>query len=166
MDYLPSLSTDALIVAVIGLLIAYGLVFGQMGLNRLAVSIYVGLVLSATFARQLHEMVATSQYGGISLSLTVVQLVLLILPVALLQLGHHRLHMRHKSSMAVTLVLAVLVALLITGSVFMQMEEDVLRQITDNSNLASWIYDLRLWWVGLVPVAMAAEVFLRPRPHH
>lgn len=163
---IPALNTDSLIFATIALVVVYGVVAGQMGVMRLAISTYVGLVLAATFAKPIFDATNQGNFGGTVVSITIVQLVLFIVPVVLLQLGHHGHHVRMKGSKIVALVMAVLTALLLVSSTFSQLDATTLKSVIDGSNIASWIYDFRLWWLGLVPVGIAAEVFFRPKPRH
>jgi hypothetical protein len=65
----------------------------------------------------------------------------------------------------ITTLLSVLTSLLIVSSVLQQLDPVTQGHITSDSNLAAIIYNLRLWWLGLVPIAIAAVAFIRPKHH-
>jgi hypothetical protein len=164
---LPQLSTDAFIIAGIGLVVVYGLAAGQVALMREAISIYVGIVLAATFGKPLYDFSLHSANGSLPVNQTVFQLALLLLPVILLQFGGHRDHRtKHRTSMIATLILAIATAMLLISSVLKQLNPVDLSHTLDGSNLASQIMNLWLVWVAAVPLAIAAAGIIRPREKH
>jgi hypothetical protein len=160
---IPAINTDAMIIATVLLAIVYAVIAGHTAIARLAASIYVGLVLASTFGGIVH---ANTTQAAFKISSEAARLALLALPVVLIQLGHHRVHTtKHQTHFVITSLLGVLTAMLIIASVLLQLEPGSREAITKESNLASLIYSLQLWWLGLVPVAIAAVAFIRPKRH-
>lgn len=164
---IPSLSTDAIIIGAIALVAVYGMIAGHGALVREAISVYVGIVIATTFGKPLYDYIQASAGGGLAVSQTLVQMTLLVLPIVLLQFGHRAPHTgRHGYSHIVTFILAVLTAMLIVSSVITQLDDVSRSHILDQSNLAAQIYNLRIAWIGLVPLAIAASAVFRPKAHH
>lgn len=163
---LPSLSADAIIIGVIGLVVAYSLIVGYAALVREAISVYVGLVLANNFGPPLYVYLAHGGGKGYPVTQTEVQLFLLILPIVVLQFGRHHGHTAHKHSLIVTLIVALLTALLLVSSALSQLNPLSLGSTLNQSNLASWIYQFRLAWLGLVPLAIAFSALVTPRLKH
>lgn len=164
---IPSLSTDALIIGATALVAVYGVIAGHGSLVREAISVYVGIVIATTFGHPLYEYIQHSAGGGLVVNQTLVQMLLLVLPIVLLQFGHRAPHSsKHGYSRIITFILAVLTAMLIVSSVIGQFDDVTRGHILDNSNLASQIYNLRIAWIGLVPLAIAASAVFRPKQHH
>lgn len=164
--FIPSLSTDAMIVVVLGAVVVYGVITGAARLTRLAISVYVGLVIVSSLAPLFRSGVATIPFG---LSQGMANIILLTLPILLLQFGsHHGSTHAHKRGhyMPLTILLATLTALLIIASVVGILDAPMRKQILLESNLASQIYALQLAWIVAVPVAIAAMAFIRPKKHH
>jgi len=163
---LPTLSTDALIVVTVGLVIAYSVLAGYAALVRESISVYVGLVLAAAFGRPLYDYLWQSTNGNLPVDQTVIQLTLLGIPIVLLMFGRRHTHGAHKHNIAITLALAVATAMLLVSSVLIQFDDTTRTIITAQSYLAGWIYDFRLLWLGAVPVLIGASALIKPRPHH
>lgn len=163
---IPAFSTDVLIVAATLLVAMYGLLAGQAALIREAISIYVGLVIALYFGKPLFDYLQQSAGGNLPVNQSSVQLILLALPIIMLQFAHHKAHIKAHSSIVMTFILALLVALLAVSSVITQLDPVALNRIRTDSNLASWIYDLRLAWIGLVPVSIAMTAILQRRQAH
>ena len=140
---IPHPSTDLVIILGGGLVVLYGLMRGQGALIREAISTYVGLVLAATYGKTLFQYIQVHAGGGYGVSQTIVQMILLLLPVLILQFAHHTPTMRHKSNFIITVILAVLTAMFLISSVLSQFSPVDLNHITEESNLASQIYGLR-----------------------
>ncbi|HSX41483.1 MAG TPA: hypothetical protein VLF21_02540 [Candidatus Saccharimonadales bacterium] len=164
---LPSLSTDAIIIGGTALVAVYGMLAGHGALVREAISVYVGIVIASTFGKPLYDYLQHSAGGGLGVSQTLVQMLLLVVPIVLLQFGHRAPHTgKHGYSHIVTFSLAVLTSMLIVSNVIAQFDDVTRGHILDQSNLASTIYNLRIAWIGLVPVAIAVSAILRPKDHH
>jgi hypothetical protein len=161
---IPALSSDIIILACFALVAAYGMIAGQGSLIREAISVYVGLVLANNFGKPLHDYI--QQGSSYEVNETVVRLVLLAIPIIVLQFAHPHMKSRHKPSMIITLILAVLTAMLLISSVMDQLSPIDLNRLTDESNLAAQIYNLRLGWLGLVPIVIAAAAIFRPKEKH
>lgn len=157
------ISTDAAIIATIGLMVVYGIVAGQLMLARLAASFYVGLVLAAYATAPLHEAIGTSSLGGFDVTKSFVQLGLLVLPVVLLQFGHHQVHGRHKADFVQALVMGVLTAFLAATAVFIQLDDVTRQNLLDGSLVASYLYSLKLVWLVAAPIAIVLFHFLHAR---
>jgi hypothetical protein len=163
----PTLSTDFVILLALGLVVLYSLVVGHAALVREAISLYVGLVLAATFGSQAYAKIAGGD-GHFPLSQTEVKVLILILPVVLLQFGHHKVAHKHHYSFVVTLILALLTGLLAISSVMSQLDAGALQTTLNNSTWASWIYDFRYAWLAGVPIGIAASALFggKSRSHH
>ncbi len=163
--HIPAFSTDAIIVATSALVVVYGMLAGYNPLVRESISVYVGLVISSTFGKPIYDYIG-QQSGAANVGLTAVNLALFFLPIVLLQFVHRNApHGHHTASYMLTILLALLASLLMISSVLTQLDSVTLSHITDQSNLADWIYQLRLVWIGAVPVAIAAGAIFRPKHH-
>ena len=163
---LPAMSVDAMIVAAIALVITYSLVAGHAALVRESISIYVGLVLASSFGKTVYEVASKNASENSIITQTLVNLILLILPVILLQFGRLHSKTHHKHRLVITLILATAAALLLASSVLVQLDPRTLTEVTQQSNLAAWLYELRLVWLASVPVAIAASALIKPKDHH
>ncbi|HUC87311.1 MAG TPA: hypothetical protein VMR75_03260 [Candidatus Saccharimonadales bacterium] len=161
----PTLSTDATIIVITGLIFAYGVVAGYTALVRESISVYVGLVLANSFGNTAYDAITNNAGNHFPVSLTEVRLLLLIAPILILQFTRRHGHGAggHKHSLVVTLVLAALAAMLVVSSGLGQLSQTALANTVLNSNLASWIYQLRLLWLAAVPIAIAAGAILHPK---
>jgi len=157
---LPSLSVDGIILAVVGLVVVYTLIAGYAALVRESISIYVGLVLAGNFGRPLYEQITGGAGSKFSVSQTDVQMLLLIIPIVVLQFGRRHHHSAHRHNLVVTLISALLTALLLVSSALGQLSDLALTTTLEQSNLASWIYQFRLLWLALVPLAIVATGLL------
>lgn len=162
----PAFSTDLFIILTVLIVGVYGVVGGQGALIRETISAYVGIVLAATFGGPLYEFSKAQAGGSLPFEQSVINLMLLILPILILQIAHRRHHVRQHSSMIITLILAVLAALLLISSVIAQLSPLTISRITEESNLAAQIYNFKLAWLGLVPVAIAASAIFNSRSQH
>ncbi|HEX7259466.1 MAG TPA: hypothetical protein VF272_00870 [Candidatus Saccharimonadia bacterium] len=164
-DFVSALSLDAAIVVTTLLLVVYSVVRGHMALIREAISIYVGLVLSASLGEPVYDYLHNAA-ASLPLNETAVKLFLLLAPVVVLQIGRHHPRGGHKHHLIITFVLAVMTGFLLISSVLNQLDQVTLSHALENSNLAAWIYEFKLVWLGAVPLAIAASAFLRPKGHH
>lgn len=163
---IPQLSTDAMILAGTGLVVAYSMIAGYGALVREAISIYVGIVLAGAFGETVYNYASNGPAANLPITQPTVQLALLVIPIILLQFGRRHVHGAHKHHMIITLLIAVLTAMLLISSVMAQLDSDTLSGITEASNLASWISHLRLVWLGAVPVAIGVSAIFKPKRHH
>ena len=163
---IPSFSTDLIIIAVILVVLVYGMIAGQVSLIRETISIYVGIVLASTFGEPLLEFSKSTGGENLPINLMMVKLTLLILPVLILQFAHHKAHGREHASIIITMVLAVLAGMLFVSSIIDQLDGPLFDQVMSESNLAAQIYNLKLAWLGLVPVAIAASAIFKPKQKH
>ncbi len=165
--HIPAPSTDLLIVLTISLMLVYGFIGGAAKLSRVAISLYVGLVLAANFGPTFHATAAHAVgHGPFGLTMTMTNLLLLVIPVVILQFGgHHHGHVQHRSNGIVIAVLALLTAMLAIASVITQFTGARLDDILMNSNLATQIYTLKLVWLAAVPFAIAALAIFKPMHH-
>lgn len=157
---LINFTPDLVIIAVIAVLVAYGLLLGQNKLKTLALSAYVGIVIATEVGPVVAQLVPSSSGW---LSANVVRLGLFALPLVLLELGRRSHSRREHGGMIMTLVLGVLTALLVTASGLALLDDQARAGILGSSWLATTILGLRLWWIGLVPLAVIGESFVRPR---
>lgn len=163
---IPSLSTNLIIIAAVVLVAIYGVVAGHAALVRESVSIYVGLVLASAFGAPAYSYLHKSAGGSLHITQTIVQLLLLLVPVLLLQFGRRHTTAHHKHNLIITGLLAVLAAMLLVSSVLNQLNPVMLSHVTDESPLASWAYDFRLAWLAAVPLAIAASALFKPKEHN
>jgi hypothetical protein len=164
--HIPALSTDIIIIGATGLVVLYGFVAGYGALVREAISVYVGLVLASSFGQPLYDFIQQQSGDNAAVSQTIVQLALFAIPIIILQFVRHRPHTHHQDSYIITFILAILTGLLFVSSVLTQLDQVTLSHIIDDSSLAGWIYDLRLVWIGAVPVAIAAGAIIKPHHKH
>lgn len=162
---IPALSTDATIVVATALVFAYSLLAGHMALVRESISVYVGLVLANSFGKPIYEWASNGGGSGFPINQTTMNLILLFLPIVLLQFGPHRSHNGRHHSMIVTFLLAAFTSMLIVSSVLSLLDPVTLAHTTDQSNLASWIYELRLLWLAAVPLTIASSALVKHRHH-
>jgi hypothetical protein len=164
---IPTLSTDATIIVITGLIFVYGVVAGYTALVRESISVYVGLVLANSFGATIYNAITHGAGGHFPVSQTEVRLLLLIAPILILQLTRRHGHGAggHKHNLVITLILAALAAMLVVSSALSQLSQASLTSTLLNSNLASWIYQLRLLWLAAVPIAIAAGAILHPKSH-
>lgn len=159
---LPAFSTDILIFAALVLVALYGMIAGHAALIRESVSVYVGIVLAASFGKPLYDYIQQSAGGGLAVSESMIKLLLLLVPILLLQFGRKHGHDTGHHNIFVTLLLSILTAMLLVSSVIQQFDPVALSRITDQSNLASWIHDFYLVWLATVPIAIAVSAFFKP----
>ncbi len=163
---LPAFSTDIIIILGAALVIGYGMLRGQGALIREAISTYVGLVLAATFGEPLYDYLQQQAGGGYGATQSMVQMVLLVLPIIILQFASHSPHMRHRTSHVITFILAVLTSMFLISSFLTQLSPSELKAVTDESNLATQIHRLHLIWLALVPAAIAVSAVFKPKEKH
>jgi hypothetical protein len=164
---IPSgLSLDAIIVVVTILLLVYSVLRGHMALIREAISIYVGLVLASSLGKPIYDYLSHGMAQNVPLNETTVKLFLLLAPVLILQIGRHHSKSGHKRHIVITFVVAVLTSFLLISSVMNQLDPLTLNRAMEQSNLAAWIYEFKLGWLGAVPLAIAVSSFFRPKGHH
>ena len=156
---------DIVILIILGTLIAYGILLGRNKVKTLAMSVYVGIVVAGQLGARLAEVLNQQHASGGHLSTNSVQLTLFVLPLIILELGRREHHGRggHRGGLTMTLVLVLLTAALIVSSGLNLLDANTLHHVLVNSALANAVYHLRLWWIGLVPVAVIGENFIRPR---
>ncbi len=163
---ISGLSLDALIIVTTLLLLVYSVVRGHMALIREAISIYVGLVLASSLGTPVYDYLSSGSLESLPISETLVKLFLLLAPVVILQFGRHHAKGGHKHNIIITFVLAALTAFLLISSVLNQLDPLTLNNAIEDSNLAAWIYEFKLGWLGAVPLAIAASSFFKRRGHH
>jgi len=154
---------DIIILIILGTLIAYGILLGRNKVKTLALSVYVGIVISSELGGRIADFL-NKQHGS-HYPVNAVELTLFVLPLIILELGRHEPHHRggHRGGLAMTMVLVLLTAALIVSSGLKLLDQNTLHHILVNSALANAIFTLRLWWIGLVPIAVIGENFIRPR---
>lgn len=155
---IPAFSIDLFIILGTALVCLYGAMAGQGALIRETISVYVGIVLAATFAEPLYKFSQQQAGGGFGVSQTIIGLLLLVLPIVILLLANRHHHIRRHSSLMITLILAVLASLLLISNVIAQFDSVAIQRITEESNLAYQIYTYKLAWLGLIPLAIGASV--------
>jgi hypothetical protein len=164
---IPTLSTDGAIIVITILIFVYGIIAGYTALVRESISVYVGLVLANSFGSAAYNAITHGTGSHFPVSSVDVRMVLLIAPILVLQLtrrhGHSHGSGSHKHNLVVTLLLAALAAMLVVSSGLSQLSQSSLANTLLNSNLASWIYQLRLLWLAAVPIAIAVGAVLHPR---
>lgn len=161
-------STEIILAGLVLLIAAYGLVLGPQKVRTLAISAYVGIVLATQLAVPAVNWLSKQSFSWAGqISPEYAGLLLLALPAVLLELGRHhpgsRSHVRH--GLVATLILSALAGLLFVASGLALLSPDHLQSILDNSNIATMIYSLRLVWVGIVPLAVIVEAFIKPIKH-
>lgn len=160
---IPALSIDLFIILAAALVCGYGVLAGQGAMIRETISVYVGIVLAATFAEPIYSYSQQQAGGGFGVSQTIIGLILLTLPIIILLLASRRHHVRHHDSIIITLILGVFASLLLISSIIQQFDAASIESITNESNLAAQIYTYRLAWLGLVPIAIGASILFHRR---
>lgn len=159
---------DVTIIVVIFALVIYGLLLGRNKIKTLAMSVYVGYVIATELGLRLSEALSSRHLDlGGKLSPNVVVIGLFIAPLVILEFGrreHHGRGSRH-GGMLMTMVLCVLTAALVISCGLKLISGDLQQHILADSNLAVAIYGLRLWWIGLVPLAVIGENFIPQKEH-
>src|SRR4051794_12218268 len=89
-----SITPDIIIIGIMGLIAAYGILLGPEKIRTLAISAYVGIVLATQLGNSAAKLVQGSGTTH-TVSGTIIKLGLLILPVALLELGRRHKGGRH-----------------------------------------------------------------------
>ncbi len=159
-----SITPDIIIIGIMGLIAAYGILLGPEKIRTLAISAYVGIVLATQLGNTAAKAIQGSHSAN-STNGTIIKLVLLILPVLLLELGRRHKGGRHgfHHGLIATLILAGLTGLLLVSSGLHLLTASEFKAIKGDSFLAAQVYSLHLWWVALVPLAVIAEAFIRPK---
>ncbi len=157
------LSTEVAILSLFFCIIIYGLLLGQNKVKTLALSVYVGIVLSEELGPAVHGVIGNYQLAGVHFTLGVTRMVLFILPLILLEVGRRNHGRGGQRGMWMTLILCVLTSALIVASGLNLLEPDTLKKVLDNSTLAKSIYELRLWWLAAVPLAVIGESLIKPK---
>lgn len=156
-----SLSTDILIMLTIALVTLCGMMLGHNKVKTFALSVYVGIVLATQLGGAVFSFLAGRGIHALTIAQT--RMILLAAPIVILELGKTHYRKGHRGSFILTLVLSVLVSALIISSALGLLEPDQLKVVMDGSALAWPIYNLRLWWIAAVPVAVLIESFARSK---
>ena len=154
-----TLSVDLVIIATVVALVLFMIVLGHGKLRNLALASYVGWVLAAEFAATVHGVAG-------SLSLGTIRLVLYVAPILLLEFGRRHQDAGPRQGLIFGLVMAVATAALIISGVLTQFDPGTRETITGSSQIAFLIYNLRLVWLGVVPVLAMLEGFIKPKDKH
>lgn len=154
-----SLSTNLVIVGIIGMTVLYGVMAGHSKVRNLAMSTYVGIVLAAQLGSGLQHLLAKNGHG---LDGGIVRLILFAAPIVLLEISRRHHGRGQHTGMIVTVILSLLTAGLIIGMGLGQLTGSTLKHITDSSIIAFEIYTYRLWLVAILPVFIIAEAFVGP----
>jgi hypothetical protein len=157
---------DIIILIILGVVIAYGLVLGRNKVKTLALSVYVGIVIAGELGARLHQLLVTRGWDmGGALNQNAVQVGTLVLPLLILEIGRREHHGRggQHGGIIMTIVLCIFTSALAVSSGLHVLDPDTLKYITDHSWLAAAVYNFRLWWLGLVPLAVVGENFIKPK---
>jgi sugar phosphate permease len=156
-----NLSVDSLILLTVVLIIIGGVMLGQQKVKTFALSIYVGIVLADQLGQPLYDFVKSSSLGA-AIGLGNLKLILLGAPIVGLELGHNKDHAGRRRGMVLTMILSVLTAALLIATVLSLLDPGGRQSVLNSSTLATLFYQLRLWWLGLVPVVVVFESFMSP----
>jgi hypothetical protein len=154
MPLIGNLSMDLTIIAAAIGSVVLGVVLGHGRLRNTALSCYVGLVLASELATTLHG------YLG-SLSMGTVRLILLGLPILLLAFGRRKLPHGPRQGVLLVVVLAVATVGLVTSSILMQLDDGARQTVLGGSTITMLAYNFRFLWLGLVPVLVMLEGFVK-----
>lgn len=163
---LPHISPtpDIIILGVFGLIIVYSILLGRSKIKTLALSAYVGIVLSSEMGTTLYKLLANRGLH-FELNLNNFLLLLFMLPLLILSLGRNHGRGDNKGSLLVNLILALLTAALVVSSGLRLLETSTLERLLGESTLATAIYSLRLWWIGVVPLLIISSSFIHKKEH-
>lgn len=162
----PTFSVDLVILAVVIVTILTGLLLGQERVKTFALSVYAGIVIASELGPVLHKWVQSQNILGGTLGTTSVKLILFALPILILEFGRRKHLKAGRSGFIMKLVLSILTAALLISSALSLFDPIALKRILAESSLAWPIYNFRLWWIALVPVAVLGESFIRSREPH
>lgn len=154
-------STDILILLTIALVVMCGVLLGHNKVKTFALSVYVGIVLATQLGAVVFGFLASHNIHYLTIAQT--RMVLLAAPIIILELGKTHYRKGHRGSFILTVMLSTLVAALIISSTLRLLEPDSLKNVLEGSALAWPLYNLRLWWVAAVPVAVLIESFARSK---
>lgn len=148
------------------MVLLYGLLLGHNKLKTLALSVFVGIVMVLTFSDSLFSVAQKANWtlGG-KITLPVVKIILFALPVIALEFARKE-GKRGGKKLTMTLILCVLTGALLVSSVFSFLDASAIKEITDRSFLAEWIYGLRLVWLAAVPLVVVAESLTGSKKSH
>jgi hypothetical protein len=112
------LSTDILIIATLGLIVTYGVLFGHAKVRTLALSSYVGLVLAQAFGDSLYKLAAGTSFLA-NISPSTVRIALYLVPVILLEFTRRKHDPAARRGIILTMILCVATsALIISGVIY------------------------------------------------
>lgn len=155
MDLLSNLNPNTLILAIMVLVITFGVAMGRRRLLMLVLSTFVGMVLASQLSPEVVKMlpgVAEMQ----------VRVVLLVLPIVLFGLfsggaGKHH----HKGCFLLNLIAGIVTGALIISAFLFVMPPQDLANATNDSLFAAEIINFRLAILGLAPVAVLLTMMSR-----
>ncbi len=155
-------SVDLVIFATLAVVVLLGLALGQERLRTFVLTVYLGLVL----AYELGGAVAGFVNGhGQSFTPGTIRLILFVAPVLLLAFGRHA-KSHGKRSIVMALITSVLLGCLIITSALHLMDPKTSAMYLDSSQIATPLYNLRLVWLGVVPVAVLLGMIVKPKKGH
>ncbi len=152
---LPALNVNTIIIAVMVLVMLYGLIAGKQRLRILILSVYVGIVL----AQQLAGIVAPSlkMLGPDQVSWLLFGLPIVIFGVV--GIAHKKSH--DKGAFIANLIVGLFTGALIVASALRLLPVSQMSAIDNDSFLAQNLQQYYLWLLGLLPVAALVFGFMR-----
>ena len=143
---MPALNVNIVIIAVMLVVMVYGLLAGKQRLRILILSVYVGIVL----AEQFSDIVAPRLSF---LGLDQVSLLLLGLPILIFGLvgtAHRKTHA--KGAFIGNLIVGLITGALIVSSALRLLPVSQMAAIDNDSFLATNLSQFHIWFLGLLPV--------------
>lgn len=158
-----NLSTDTAIFATIAVVVVVGLALGRDRLRHFALTVYMGLALAYELGGPLTNFV---NGHGQSFTMGTVKLALLIAPILLLAFGGKQSKHKNGQNLIMTLITGVLLACLLIASALDLMDHKTAASFLGQSQIALSLYNLRLVWLGSVPVSILLGLFIKPKKTH
>lgn len=153
------------IIAILVMTVIYGVLLGHSKIRTLALSSYVGWVLSSEVGISLYNAVKGLSFAAHTTPSSI-RLFLYITPIILLEFSRRKHEPGERAGLIVTLVLSVATAALLVVGYLHQLQTDSLATITGASQIAFAINQFRVAVLVAVPVLILAEAFIKPKDKH
>ncbi len=138
-------STQILIAFVA--LLAIGLVLGEIRMQRIAMSSYVGLVIATFLGGPLYKLLTNVKF--VDLGESAIKIILFVATVLLLSF-HRKSDFMHKGKISIkSAILSFLTAGFISTSILNMLNQATLNKFLTDYNIVAMLYTFRFWFMGL-----------------
>lgn len=142
----PALNSNTIIIAILLVMMVYGVIIGKQRLRILILSVYVGIVLAEQLGPLLAHnlsMLNPVQMSGLLLGLPIVVF-------GLAGIAHKKNH--DKGALVANLLVGLFTGAFIISSALRLLPTSDVAVINDQSYLAMLLQQYHLWILGLLPV--------------